>query len=239
MKSLQYIISFFRYVAKPVVPKKLKQAGGSWFFLSLFVFSFLADLGLGNIVLCSYFAKLFHLVDAHTVEKRMLGEGLVFSAFVAGIVAPIAEEIRSRYYLTSFRWNYTVLPLGCCYFLLQCFHITNGVVFYTSIVMAAALALWLYIKLGASSPFRSRLLRYYSGHYSLFFYWSAFLFGATHLNNYQLENDIPVLSLILVIPQIFAGLILGYVRIVMGIKWSIVFHGLHNLLAVVILFLKP
>jgi hypothetical protein len=239
MKQLQPIISFFRYLGRPVVPQRLHQPGGYRFFSALFICSFLADLGLEYIASGSYFEKLFHLVDTKAIEKLMLSEGILFTAFVTVILAPVLEEIRSRYYITSFRWNYAILPLSCCFILLKCFNIKWGVVFYSAAGIASALAVWFYVKLGKPSAFKIRLMKFYSRNYWLFFYCSALCFGLMHMGNFQVENFIPVLSVVIVIPQIFAGFILGYVRIVMGLRWSIAFHALHNLLAVVILFSKP
>ena len=70
--------------------------------------------------------------------------------------------------------------------------------------------------------------------------WSKYsiAFGAVHILNFKTENFIPLLSIFLVLPQIFGALVLGYIRIFMGLRWSILFHALHNLYFLILLFIN-
>ena len=60
------------------------------------------------------------------------------------------------------------------------------------------------------------------------FYASAVLFSLLHLSNYSFQiNELPK-YLFLVIPQLFSGLLYGYIRITNGISYSILSHSIHN-----------
>ena len=60
------------------------------------------------------------------------------------------------------------------------------------------------------------------------FYASAVLFSLLHLSNYSFQiNELPK-YLFLIIPQLFSGLLYGYIRITNGITYSILSHSIHN-----------
>lgn len=75
--------------------------------------------------------------------------------------------------------------------------------------------------------------------YPWFFYLFAIVFGLVHLKNY--ENNKPFLFILfspfIVSSQLLGGFVLGYIRNRLGFWWSVLFHGLHNLLALLIPYL--
>ena len=81
-------------------------------------------------------------------------------------------------------------------------------------------------------------LRSYINKYNLYFYLSVISFGAAHIGNYESAHFIPLLPILLVLPQIFGGLMLGYIRVFMGLRWSILFHALNNLFFLILLFIN-
>ncbi len=60
------------------------------------------------------------------------------------------------------------------------------------------------------------------------FYSFALLFGYIHLFNFEMTTNVLLFSPILVAPQIYLGLVLGYVRIQFGLIWSILMHAVYN-----------
>ena len=74
---------------------------------------------------------------------------------------------------------------------------------------------------------------FWQKYFYFFFYLSAILFGLVHLSNYD-NNSLLfyVLAPIIVLPQLIAGLTFGYVRMKLGLLWSILTHGLYNLIIV-------
>ena len=67
------------------------------------------------------------------------------------------------------------------------------------------------------------------------YYLSAISFGLLHIGNIKMTRDSP-LSFVLVLPQIYGGLILGYLRLKFGIAESILVHMLNNTIATILFF---
>ncbi|QTE22943.1 CPBP family intramembrane glutamic endopeptidase [Polaribacter cellanae] len=60
------------------------------------------------------------------------------------------------------------------------------------------------------------------------FYFFAILFGFVHITNFEKNLSIFLLSPILVLPQILIGFYLGYIRVRLGLQWSMLLHGCYN-----------
>lgn len=68
----------------------------------------------------------------------------------------------------------------------------------------------------------------YKKGFKYIFYGFAVLFGYIHIFNFEIETTVILLSPILVLPQIILGLILGYLRVKLGLIYSIILHALYN-----------
>lgn len=62
------------------------------------------------------------------------------------------------------------------------------------------------------------------------FYASAIIFGAVHLSNFEMNDQLIWLSPLLILPQVSAGVFLGFIRIKLGLLWSILLHAAFNTL---------
>ncbi len=68
-------------------------------------------------------------------------------------------------------------------------------------------------------------------YFHFFFYLSALIFAIVHIGNYTNTGLLfYMLAPLLVIPQFIIGISLGYIRLKLGFVWSILFHGLYNLI---------
>lgn len=77
---------------------------------------------------------------------------------------------------------------------------------------------------------------FWKRNFSFFFYLFAFVFGVIHITNYENDQNIFfALSPIIIFSQSYGGLIMGYIRMHLGLKWSILHHALHNFFIVIIL----
>lgn len=77
------------------------------------------------------------------------------------------------------------------------------------------------------------LFRKYTTGFKYIFYFIALGFGFIHITNFEISKTILILSPLLVAPQIIAGLILGYIRVRLGLLYSILLHSLFNGLAII------
>ncbi len=68
-----------------------------------------------------------------------------------------------------------------------------------------------------------------SSYFGLIFYLFTLVFGFYHITNFELTPTILYLSPLLVSPQLFIGLLLGYIRIRLGLQWAILLHSAYNL----------
>ena len=68
-------------------------------------------------------------------------------------------------------------------------------------------------------------------YFKIFFYLFALAFALMHLSNYSNTNSLfYILAPLIVLPQIIAGITLGYVRLKLGFFWGVLQHGLYNLI---------
>ncbi len=65
------------------------------------------------------------------------------------------------------------------------------------------------------------------------FYGFAILFGYVHITNYELTTNVLLISPVLVAPQIILGLLLGMIRVKLGLIYSIIFHAVYNAILVI------
>lgn len=70
--------------------------------------------------------------------------------------------------------------------------------------------------------------RNYKKSFKYIFYGFAILFGYIHIYNYEITAYTLLLSPILVAPQIVLGLFLGYLRVKLGLIYSMLLHALYN-----------
>ena len=71
-----------------------------------------------------------------------------------------------------------------------------------------------------------------SKYFGLVFYVLTFGFAFYHITNFEITSQILYLSPLLVAPQLFIGLLLGYIRVRLGLEWAMLLHALYNLLII-------
>lgn len=77
---------------------------------------------------------------------------------------------------------------------------------------------------------------FWKRNFSFFFYLFAFVFGVIHITNYTNDQNIFfILSPIILFSQSFGGLIIGYIRMHLGLKWAILHHALHNFFVIFVI----
>lgn len=105
------------------------------------------------------------------------------------------------------------------------------VIFFLAVILAPILE---------ETIFRAPLVFFKNSNYfKLAFYISILLFGIVHLSNFENFLDYLWLAPILVAPQTFAGIFLGFTRVKLGLEWSMFLHAAHNaILLSPMLFLK-
>ncbi len=221
------LTDFLKFLKKPVfirTPDR-RLTVKSFFLLFLLALPLTFILGTtGNIpFITNYLGVTGSLLKKHFDSQSLLAN------FAQGIIlAPIAEEFIFRYFLNKFQdscWFVLVNIYIILYNLLWLQSTSFEVVALLSVVVVAMV---LKSKFRNDKSFQFRAYRWFTRNYYLFFYLSALGFGLIHLGNHQFSRERLVLPVVLVLPQVFGGLILGYLRVRYGIRWSILFHMLNN-----------
>lgn len=208
---------FWAYLRAPrlIAPVPLRQSWGAW---AIMVGVYLAGLVLLGPLL-SWWGDRHHLSAADAFKG--LSPLLLAPAVV--LVFPVIEEGVFRGWLTGRPRALWLLATGLVIAVLM---IAVTLQWHDQIaslcVVATALAAlggWLALRKRATPP------RWFSGAFGLWFYLSVGVFGLLHMANYA---HFGWALLPMVMPQLWAGLVFGYLRMRHGLVASSLAHGLGN-----------
>jgi hypothetical protein len=205
--------SFFQYIKNPVYSRDTQPINWKDFFTLLIIY-FLVVIQLGVLLfLISLFLNVEHKLNNHTFFEK-ISFGI--------ILAPVVEELLFRLLLVLNKRNLFIF--FSTNLTLAIWFLINGN--YIKFCLFALLVLFTLIL-----NFRQNLVvPVLKKHYKLFFYGIAVLFATLHVFNF---NGLSVYNvsgaLLLVIPQLILGLMLGYIRIRYGLLFGILFHAIINI----------
>ena len=60
------------------------------------------------------------------------------------------------------------------------------------------------------------------------FYTFSIAFGIIHIFNFEITTNVLLLAPLLVLPQLLVGAYFGYIRVRLGLRWSMLLHGCYN-----------
>ena len=214
---------FINYIKKP--NPFIKYDKPTIFYNQLFPLVIIALMFAFSSVIFTSSLEQFHIIPKmpeFDLFKSKEQKGLVFLMVLIG--APIIEELIFRFQLKNFSFSFVCYFVAISYFL-NWFLETRTLVI-TMIILAAVLTLiCFYI-----SYDRFNKLNFIKLIFPFHFYLTAIFFGLVHISNYSnpLEYGFPII--LLVLPQLFVGLILGYVRMRFGLSKSMMMHAAYNLI---------
>ena len=146
---------------------------------------------------------------------------------VAIVLAPLLEEIIFRSWLGGRRTALLGFPMLASGLALLSL-LGSGVGATTGLAVASVLTfLTLTVWRRARTLDEGAFIHAREQLFPFIFWGTAILFGLLHLANYQGGITTPLLMLA-VTPQMFVGLVLGYVRLRFGLVTAICFHGGYN-----------
>jgi membrane protease YdiL (CAAX protease family) len=212
--------AFAAFLRQPELPRRV--TGLRWPALGATLRLFALDLLLMALLIGLFeLAVAFGLhIPENAIDQLRLGP-LWLAIIVVG--APVAEELVFRSWLSGRPGHVTAalaLVTGIAIPILSGPH-AHPVLVLGSIAIAVVLAIGLAVWLRKRPP-----MAYFSRHFAWFYVAGALLFAAVHLANYT--QGAAVILLPLVVPQLIAGLILGYARITYGLWSDMLLHMMHN-----------
>jgi membrane protease YdiL (CAAX protease family) len=206
--------SFICYLKNPFYCESRKPS--IYTFIALIFFYLLASISIGivSFIVC----KAFHLVH----NKQ---EWSPLKTILIGILlAPFYEEVLFRS-LLRFKWSsiHIFVPTAIAFVALS---IYKSKFILPILLSLFVLGLFLFVTIVS----RIKIESFITSKFKYFFYSSSIIFGLLHASNFT-GNIYLILtfSFILGGPQIVLGLILGYIRMNHGLKYSILFHLVVNM----------
>lgn len=189
----------------------------------------LADWSLGRIVGWAVFLWAINLlafgplasaVSTSTGSDSRLVDMQLSWLLVVGW-APLIEEMSFRLVLRRPAWLIWVLPW-----------VIGGIFYATTLAWIAAVAVGLALTLLVL--YRGRVQwpwswrRRYVQIFPLVFYSTVLAFALTHLGNFNFSGGTGLFVVLLVLPQLSSGLVLGWMRVRYGMLSAIALHALFN-----------
>jgi membrane protease YdiL (CAAX protease family) len=157
-----------------------------------------------------------------------------FQFFMGAVVlAPLLEELIFRAQLRRFSGMllFVSLIFGL---LLSSFLKTYWAFLVSPLIFALLFLIYRFTVAGSVTRKFTLWKRLFPWHFHL----TAVCFALLHLANY--ENGIALLpfGLLYTLPQLAIGIVLGFTRMIYGLKYSVALHSLYNLFFVIVLFIQ-
>lgn len=222
---------FWRFIKKPKPGAKLpghKTVPGSWddFCLNISIGRILQWALLLWLVNIFVFAPMALVAaEASGAQHRMDINNLPW--LTALIWAPIVEELTFRYVLRRPAIIWWFIPLMVAV-LVQGPGISQSILLALAISLALAPLYFKQHRLAFAWRLSWRTRLNVIRLYPLFFHAVALMFAGVHLFNFKFASLPLAILPLLVIPQWFTGLVLGWFRVKRGIMSAIVLHAVFN-----------
>ncbi|MBU0695311.1 MAG: CPBP family intramembrane metalloprotease [Bacteroidetes bacterium] len=219
----QTLKDFLQYLKNP--NPFIRYDKPSVFYNQLFPLVIIALMFAFSSVIFTGILEFTHIIPKmpeFDLFKNKEQKGFLFLMVV--VVAPILEELIFRFQLKNFSFGFV------CYFIVISYLLSLVLETRILIITMPILAVVL-ISIYFSISFKKlNKLIFIKRFFPFHFYLTAICFGLVHLSNFSnpFEYGFPVI--LLVMPQLFAGLILGYVRMRFGLSKSMMMHAAYNLI---------
>lgn len=140
------------------------------------------------------------------------------------LIAPIAEELIFRFQLKSFGLAFI---FGFLAFAEVCYQMLSGVRLFIAIITLIAVTIVIFLYANQNRFIKLQFIRKV---FPIQFYFTAICFGLAHISNYNHPFEYGPVIILLVLPQLFLGFVLGYTRMRFGILQSMALHAAYNLI---------
>jgi len=166
------------------------------------------------------------LLESHDVSQLQFFIGAVF-------IAPILEESIFRAQLRRFSAGILFITF-ICGLLLSAFTKTYWAFLISPFLFGILFVIYRFTIAGSIS----RKFNFWNRIFPWHFHFTAICFALVHLGNFEKGVSLLPWGILYTLPQLAIGLLLGYTRMVHGLKYSIALHSLYNLCFVILLFSK-
>lgn len=208
-------ITFINYLQSP---SNIHQAKFDWKYFLLFVMAyFFWVMPMGAII--GLLSKVFNITNS---LKQM-----ELNFFKVVVIAPLLEESLFRLLLRPKLKNLITYSIISIVFISYLFCTEKYVIAFVLLGIQLSVLILLYKRV----EYLRKFYRIYLRRFTYFFYFSVIMFGMVHLTNFkypELSIWIVLFSPLLVLPQLFMGSMLGFIRMRWGFFYCILFHATIN-----------
>lgn len=182
-----------------------------------------------SVVIAYSLAIAAYMVSAPLHLNHKLDNIDISGKLISILVIPVIEEILFRLLLRINRKNLLTFS-GVT---LTMFGLT--IIVESSFIKVGLLCLCMLPALIALLKVEKKLEGLVTRNFRFFFYLSTFLFGIVHLLNFDpITPYVLLLAPILILPQLFLGSVLGFIRVRYGMTYAVFFHMAINAVALLV-----
>ncbi|WP_313434985.1 type II CAAX prenyl endopeptidase Rce1 family protein [Novosphingobium sp.] len=222
--SLGVLRELPQYLKRPAIlaPVGLRSREG-WAALGMLEALHVGGLLLVVLPLITFWQQAMQLPTPDAFEKLPSGWLLPFTI----LIAPVAEEIAFRGWQTGYPRALWLLGGGVLFAVLTASAAAMAPLVLSGLVLSGLVLAVLVGAIGGWIALRKRRMPpgWYVAAYPAVFWIAALIFAGVHLSNYP---SISVLSLPLVLPQLWAALLLGFTRQRIGLPAAMLQHAGAN-----------
>lgn len=212
-----FINSFFNFFKNPSPKEKISSK-------SLLITYFFLFILIKFILFKSVFSFI-NYYDIELIPKYKFNNHYTIDFILKALLfAPILEEFLFRSILIPKNKYLLIFVFSISFFIMRKMHVDLVI----NIMTSSFLCVLLYLSKLNINPI------FYNKYYKAIVYISSISFGLGHILNYELTPAILLLSPIIILPKIFSGFSLAFIRVKFGLIYVILFHSLHNALPFII-----
>ncbi|MDQ3099261.1 MAG: CPBP family glutamic-type intramembrane protease [bacterium] len=175
--------------------------------------------------------KLLNYDGVNAVNELAMNGEFWEVLFLGVVLAPLIEEITFRLPLRYHRAylllsSFMVIRIIVVFFLRQSFpNLAQTSLMAGVIPLVLTTGVYFLLRL---ERVEKRVINFYTNRFPLLFYTATILFGLMHITNYSNVQNIVLIVLLLCIPQLIVGSILGFIRIRYGFAYALLMHAIYN-----------
>ncbi|TDE12751.1 CPBP family glutamic-type intramembrane protease [Dyadobacter psychrotolerans] len=222
-----------------VINDQFKKSESIYKFLLLFVLIEIARMIFTIIIF--YFLKPLNLVIRQKPFQDLIIEnGMIYIIIMGCLLAPILEEVAWRLCLKYSSWNLTLMIgslsfFGLGYILNTNVNLNENRLIILKVTITLIICSIHFLCLKKFKNIDLLLINFWFTYPKIIFYTSVLCFAFFHILNYRWSTMTLLLTPLLTLPQILAGITLSYARLKYGVILSIFLHSMSNFIGILII----
>jgi hypothetical protein len=204
--------------------------------LFLYLLSFVSHF-ISNLIQEFFFNRNINDLLLNQQNKDQLKDSFLFNIFYILLLGPLIEETVFRLPLDLKKRHLLISALVICFFFVgekyKFLSLYSLQTWIKIISILTVLIIFRFIK-------REKIEAYKGKYQGVCFYLMALSFGLLHITNFYfiLPENVKFFSFLFVLPQVFLGIFIGFVRLKNGFLWGLLMHSIFNLPTVLVYIFK-